>query len=298
METISRRQIIGSASLAVGTIALGTLGCGGSATPPPEECPEPTTCPDPTVCPDPPTCPPEDTKTTQFPYRQFIPATFRFDVAKAKEDAYHGYYAGACCHGVYAALLDQLATLGSPFDRLPRDLMRFGGGGIASYGSICGALLGGVMIQAMISDATARDPMMTELMRWYEKTPFPSYIPQQLDAKETGTTLDFADPVPLQEIPNSHLCHASVSDWCRARGVSSGSADKKARCSRLTADVAAKLAVVLNAYLDQTQYEITPVDTNTQRCTGCHTKGAANPPTVASGMECTTCHGDPHGVAQ
>lgn len=85
-----------------------------------------------------------------------------------------------------------------------------------------------------------------------------------------------------------------MSSWCRTNGVASASSDKKARCSRLTADVIEKLAEMLNAYLASTAYATTPVDAATAACKSCHTSTASTPPTVTSGMTCNSCHGDPH----
>jgi hypothetical protein len=213
-----------------------------------------------------------------------------------KEVAYHGYYAGGCCHGAYSALLGHLAdTAGQPFNLLPRDFGKFGGGGVAGYGSICGAALGGVLIiNSIVSDASARTGMLTELLRWYEGFAFPAYVPVAIDAAETGTTKDFSASgvAALQRAPQSHLCHSSVSDWCAANGVSAGGADKKARCARLTADVAGKAAEMVNTYLAGTGTWTAPaIDAQSATCLGCH-PGSSTVQPVASGMKCGSCHTD------
>ena len=151
-----------------------------------------------------------------------------------------------------------------------------------------------MVINMIVSDAAARGNMMTDLMRWYEGEAFPKYVPAATDTLETGTTKDFsaAGIVTLQRAPRSHLCHASVSDWCAANGVSAGGADKKARCARLTADVAGKVATMVNTYLAGTgTYAVTPIDSASGGCLGCHPATSMAQP-VASGMACTTCHSD------
>lgn len=284
-EELTRRSMLRRTGLALGgLVTAGALQACGSdndddPVPVQEQVPQPT---GPT---------PKD-----FPYEQHLAADYRLSATPIREAAYHGYYAGGCCHGAYSALLDHLAqTAGKPFDQLPLDLGKFGGGGIAGYGSICGAVLGGVMIiNNIVSDATARAAMMTDLMRWYERETFPKYLPTAIDAAETGLTKDFSATgvVSLQRAPNSHLCHASVSDWCAANGVSAAGADKKARCARLTADVAGHVAEMLNTYLDGTgAYTAAALDSASARCTSCHT-GASPVQPVASGMSCTTCHDD------
>ncbi len=255
--------------------------------------------PDAAACPECPACPdagPTGPQVIDFPYEQFIPANYQLDPAAIREAAYHLYYAGGCCHGSYRGLLEHLATtIGAPFKLLPLDFGMFGGGGIAGYGSMCGSLLGSILIiNSIVADGTARTALITDLLRWYEKNAFPAYLPTATDAGE-HVTKDFSSTgiVNLQVVPNSHLCHVSVSTWCAFNGASAGSGDKKARCSRLTADVAGKAAEMLNAYLKDKAYTATLApDSATAGCLSCHTAANAAPPSVASGMSCGSCHAD------
>jgi len=234
-------------------------------------------------------------QVAQFPYEQHLQAGYQLDPAVVREAAYQAYYAGGCCHGAYSALLGHLAsTAGAPFTLLPQDFGKFGGGGIASYGSICGAVLGGVLIiNTVVSNTTARGAMMTDLMRWYETFAFPAYSPAALNAGETALTLDFSagNLVNLQVPPGSHLCHASVSTWCSEKAVSASGGDKKARCARLTADVAGKVAEMLNAYLTSQAYTANPIDPGSASCLTCHPASSTSKP-AASGMTCASCHTD------
>jgi hypothetical protein len=241
-------------------------------------------------------------QVADFPYEKHLPSGYQLDVAAVKEPAYHGYYAGGCCHGTYSALLGHLAsTAGAPFSLLPLDFGKFGGGGIASYGSICGAVLAGHLVINMVaSNGTARAAMMTDLMRWYEGSVFPSYVPSAVDAAETGLTKDFSagNLVNLQVVPGSHLCHASVSGWCMKNGVTASGNDKKARCARLAADVTGKVAEIINTYLTTHAYTAAGLDATSQSCVGCHPASATGngtigqPPPSATGMACTSCHSD------
>lgn len=280
LEQVGRRQLIAKAGLALGgVVTLGALqACGSDESP---------------------ATPPVDTPATgpqvaDFPYDQHIAAGFQMDTAPIQEAAYHAYYNGGCCHGSYSALLGHLAQkVGAPFNLLPLDLGKFGAGGIAGYGSICGSLLGGVMIiNQIVSNADVRGKMMTELMRWYEGNAFPHFVPDAVDVKEIGkTTLDFsaANIGNLQVVPGSHLCHPSVSGWCAAQKVAATSPDKLARCSRLTADVAGKVAELINTYLANGSFTWTALDATSATCTTCHPASAPAKP-VASGMACTSCH--------
>ena len=278
-KELTRRDLISRAGLALGSaVTLGALqACGSDGSTPATETPAATP------------------QVADFPYQQHLAAGYQLDPSPIREAAYQGYYAGGCCHGAYSALLGHLAaTAGAPFTLLPIDFGRFGGGGIASYGSICGAVLGGVLVINMITaNATARAAMMTDLMRWYEGNAFPAYAPSAINAGETGLTLDFgaSNLVNLQVTPGSHLCHASVSSWCAAKAVSATGADKKARCARLTADVAGKVAEMLNAYLTADAYTAAGIDAASSSCLGCHPGGSTSRP-VASGMSCGSCHPD------
>lgn len=308
-KTLTRRSLLGHAGLVLGgAMTIGVLhGCG-------DDDPAVTPNPDPTPDPDP--TPNTGPLATQMPYQQHLPAGYQLDIAAVSEAAYHGYYAGGCCHGAYNGLMKHLAdTVGAPFNQLPLDFGIFGGGGIAGYGTICGAALAGVLVINYVVPNTApqgatpaqsnvRNRMMTELMRWYEGYAFPKYVPVAVDAKETGVTLDFkAGNLPvLQTVAGSHLCHASVTTWCGANGnANPNGPDKKARCARLTADVAAKVADMLNRYLTSGEFTASTVNPTTT-CVSCHgaiTEGHAAP--TASGMLCTACHSEtshpvPHAI--
>jgi len=288
-EQLSRRNLLVRAGLAVGGVmAAGVLpGCDDKVQvekivevepPPVDPGPQPK----------------------QFPYAQHVAAGFQLDVAAVKEAAYQAYYAGGCCHGAYSALLGHLASkVGQPFNLLPLDFGKFGGGGVAGYGSICGAVLGGaLLVNMVVADPAApapavRNPMIAELLRWYEGFAFPAYSPAAVNAGETGLTKDFsaANLVNLQKAPGSHLCHASVSGWCAQNGVAANGKDKSARCARLTADVSGRVAELLNDYLANRALTVTPRDAASAACVACHPASSTMKP-VASGMGCVSCHAD------
>jgi hypothetical protein len=291
-KPLSRRDMLSRAGLAIGgAMTLGVLqACSNDDDPAavqdltPEECP-PDTSP----------------QATQFPYEQFIPTSFQFDVAAVKEAAYHAYFGGGgCCHATFSSLLKGLQDgVGAPFTKLPIDFGKFGGGGIAGFGSICGSGLGGVLIVNMVVAASARNAMITELLRWYEGAAFPQYVPVATNTGEASKTLDFsaANLVNIQTVAKSHLCHASLTTFAAANGVAANAGDKHARCARVAADVAGHVADTLNAYLAGSRGAFTAPgrDTTSAGCVSCHTPGALVTETqlaapVASGMECNTCH--------
>jgi len=289
-EQVGRRNMLVKAGLALGGVvaAAALPGCGDDKV----QVEKIVEVPAPPVDPGP--------QPSQFPYAQHIPAAYQLNVAAVKEAAYQAYYAGGCCHGAYSALLGHLAaTAGQPFNLLPIEFGKFGGGGVAGYGSICGAALGGaLLINMVVADPAApaparRNPMIAELLRWYEGFAFPAYSPNAVNAGETGLVKDFsaANLVNLQRAPGSHLCHASVSGWAAQVGVAANGKDKAARCARLTADVAGKVAELLNDYLADRPLTATPRDAASATCVVCHPATSTSRP-VASGMACVTCHTD------
>ena len=61
--------------------------------------------------------------------------------------------------------------------------------------------------------------------------------------------LGFKGGLPQSE-SDSVLCHISVSKWCYINKIEAESKQRSERCGRLTADVAAKTAEILNAKID------------------------------------------------
>jgi len=292
-KELSRRQMMGRAGVALGSAVLGVgliEGCASGArasspgaagaAPPTEGGANPAA---------------SEPRVADFPYERHLQRGYRLDAARIRESAHHAYYAGGCCHGSYSALLGHLAsTAGAPFNLMPLDFGKFGAGGIAGYGSICGAVLGSVLVVNMVvATPGARNAMITDVIRWYEGFAFPAYVPVAPAAAEKGLTIDFsaANIARLQVVPKSHLCHASVSGWCAANRVSADGADKKARCSRLTADVAGKTAEMLNSHLAGHAYQAAAIDAASSDCLGCHAPTTTTTP-VAAGMRCAPCHGD------
>jgi hypothetical protein len=289
---LGRRDLLGRAGIAFGgALAFGALQACGDDSSDPQPQPQPQQ--------------PVTPQVSDFPYEKHLSATFvadGLDVTAVKQAAYAGYFQGGCCHGAYSALLGDLQRAGAPFTSLPLAFGKFGGGGVDGYGSICGAALGAILVMNMVvENAAERKKLVTTLLRWYEGFAFPAYVPTtSLDP--AGKTLAFegdtsGNPAALAVIPGSHLCHASVSGWCHANGdVDANGADKKARCARLTADVAGKAAELMNAFLASGAYGARTASAPPAlagNCMVCHNNSQSTPtvdPVVATGMECGTCH--------
>lgn len=220
----------------------------------------------------------------------------KLDVEKIRIAGHDAYYAKGCCYGAFHALMDALRTaVGEPFTLLPSEIMNYGGGGGAGWGLTCGAPNGSAALISLVRDQAKANTLISELFGWYTQTKFPSDMSNQLaiDQKYVQNKLPQA---LAQNAAGSVLCHASVTEWCKAAHVKASDAARKERCARLTGDVAAYAAQILN---DDTDAKFTPLYVKPgtiDGCMSCHgSAGTTN--NVAAAMECTQCHGTPHAPA-
>ncbi|MDO9630528.1 MAG: C-GCAxxG-C-C family protein, partial [Humidesulfovibrio sp.] len=157
----------------------------------------------------------------------------KLDAAECAPLAHAGYwYEGlGCCYGVFESIIGSMGRKhGAPYNQFPFTMMEVGKSGISDWGTVCGALLGAASAFALFWGRKERDPMVTELFRWYEKTAFPMYTP-------APGAPGLAGPLPTH-VSGSVLCHLSVSTWSLATGIDANSKQRGERCSRITADVA------------------------------------------------------------
>jgi hypothetical protein len=199
-------------------------------------------------------------------------------------------------YGSTSALLTALVDkIGHPYTQIPRDMMRYGSGGIAGWGTVCGSLNGACAITTLVA-GKGYGKLVNELMAWYTMTPFPSDIANQYAQNHEYLVEKYkTDAVLSTTVSESALCHVSVNTWCRTTGHASGSKERAERCARLTGDVAAKTAELLNAFALGT---FVASDFEQAECTGCHIMGEnyeAGQFIIGKGTNCTDCHGeDPH----
>ena len=205
------------------------------------------------------------------------------DAGECAPLAYAGYWQDGlgCCYGSFHSIIGSMARkYGAPYDRFPFHMMEVGKSGISEWGTICGALLGAASAFALFWGRKERDPMVTELFRWYEQTALPIYDPGPAAQGVAGA-------LPTH-VSGSVLCHLSVSTWCFATGTDASSTKRSERCSRVTADVATKAIAILNAKVDGgfTPGLKSPAEAV---CGACHGPGKASP-MLKGRMDCTPCH--------
>jgi len=195
--------------------------------------------------------------------------------------AYKFYDEGSCMYAVVQGFISQLSEqFGEPYASFPVHMMKYGHGGIGGFGTVCGALNGASsLIGLFVSDKGTRDVVIKDLFQWYEKTPLPILKPEK-------ASMDFTPP---PSVCGSTLCHASTTCWSQATGYRVKSKERAERCRRISGDVAAKLAVIMNQLTDNTYVTESLDDETTHTCISCHDKEGKLGNT-SSQMNCTTCH--------
>jgi len=236
------------------------------------------------------------TLTTAFkPEKQLVPGAqnleynstetnweyFHLDPSATAQLAYDKYSEGSCMYATVSSVVLQLAEkFGEPFTSFPLHMFKYGHGGIGGYGSVCGTLNGAAaLIGLLITDKSVQDKMIADIFQWYESESMPAFKP--INAVEDFT--------PVKSVSNSVLCHASNTNWCKASGFSVGSAERKERCRRLTADVAQKVSNSLNEIFTNAYVTNTHNNEAANTCVACHgNEGKVKNTSVK--MSCTSCH--------
>jgi hypothetical protein len=209
------------------------------------------------------------------------------DPAKAADLAYELYPDGACMYATVRALLTSVAEMLRPVDPVtdsimmgfPFHMMRFGSGGMGGIGSTCGAFNGAAaVIGLFIKDTAGRSAMMQELCTYYERTELPKYKPKD-DRFPNMQTVE----------PGSILCHISSSRWRAAADAQMFSPKREDRCRRLSADIVAKTAELLNRYHANKACTFAALPQPTATCFDCHGPKGTQADAIVK-MNCTSCH--------
>ncbi len=182
-------------------------------------------------------------------------------VQKKGEELYFKY---GCGQGAFEALISEL---GQPYTLVPTGMLRFGAGGVAGWGSHCGALLGSSAVIALVhADPAVANKVIGELTGWYT------------EVHGSG----------------SPLCHVSVTEWAKKNKVRTDSDERKQRCSKLTGDVARKAAELLNAQANQAFQPAFGPRWSVVECHSCHGKSGMSSIEAGVLQDCTPCHETAH----
>lgn len=223
---------------------------------------------------------PQSHDSSDWPY---VP----IDPTETANRAYEAYPYGQCMYASFRAILEYVAEVlkqtkpeaASQLKQFPFHMLKIGVGGLAGQGALCGVVSGcSLAISLFVHDKTTSESMVQELCRYYESTPLPAYKPEH-------------DPFPdcPSVVQGSIICHVSTSAWCNEACESAFSPDRRERCRRLSADMAAKTVELLNRWHRDTSYAFQETDEKAGSCISCHGKGGS----VADAhvkMRCATCH--------
>ena len=213
-----------------------------------------------------------------YPYAAIDP-----EVARVK--AHTLYYSGQdCCAGAFGGIVECLKeTVGDPWTTFPIEIMLFGRGGGVGWGSICGTLNGAAALVSLVTEKAPSGALINEIWGYATTANLPS------DAANAATyeIINYSGEM-AQNISGSPLCHAMVSQWNIVAGAKTGDPARKERCARLTGDIAAKTAEVLNAHFASTFTATFTDPESNATCMACHGGAAFN--NVMTHMECAPCH--------
>lgn len=216
------------------------------------------------------------------------------DVEQVRIAGHDAFWEGkGCSYGAFHAIMSKLrAVLPDPWNQLPSEIMIYGHGGGVGWGGTCGAINGPAALISLVLLKARSDVLISDLYGWYTQTFFPTDISNQYAVNHTFGD-GRCDIVLAQNASHSPLCHPSVTEWCNAAHYTADSLQRKERCARITGDVAAYAAQILNEELAGNFVPRYVPPGTIATCLSCHGNGATN--IVAAKMECTQCHGEnPH----
>ncbi|MBX2989839.1 MAG: C-GCAxxG-C-C family protein [Bacteroidetes bacterium] len=198
-----------------------------------------------------------------------------------------------CSYGAFHAIAAKLRlVLPDPWNQLPSEVMIYGHGGGVGWGATCGALNGPAALISLALTKARSDILISDMYGWYTQTLFPTDISNQYAVNHVFND-NRCDILLPQNAAGSPLCHPSVTEWCKTSSYLSDSLQRKERCARITGDVAAFAAQILNEELGGTFVPRYVPPAIIAACMSCHGTGPTN--IVAAKMECTQCHGtNPH----
>ena len=218
-----------------------------------------------------------DAHATAGPTEKWPWPYVKLDPDKTAEIAYNEWYRVFCGAAVINSVFSQLREkIGEPYRSFPVNSFVFLEGGMAGWGTVCGSNAGANIVSNVIIGPRIGGPdcehghtIGSDMMDWYSNTALPTFTPKEPKQKTAIVQTTSASP----------LCHISVGKWMQKSGFALASPERKDRCARVSASVAHKLVVDLNAWKDG---KFTPKSAWTPgRSVG-----------ITGQQNCTECHGD------
>jgi hypothetical protein len=211
------------------------------------------------------------------------------DVEDVRKRGHQFYYDGGCCYGAFHALVSALRdAVGAPYTSVASQMMYYGAGGGAGWGTLCGSVNGAAAAISLVVNRATASSIVNELFGWYTTAPFPSDISNEY-AVRRAFNVNRNDKALLQTVAGSVLCHPSVSTWCTAAGVKTSAPERAERCARLTGDCAARSVELLNAYFAAEFKPSFLAPASVTACMGCHGTAVGNV-LPSTRQDCGGCH--------
>jgi Putative redox-active protein (C_GCAxxG_C_C)/Secretion system C-terminal sorting domain len=224
-----------------------------------------------------------------FPYEALDPEEIRIRAHHLKLNGLE------CCAGMFGSFVEALKTkIGDPYNALPYELMLYGRGGGAGWGSLCGAVNASAACISLVVNKADSGLLIMEVYGWAASELLPTDIANQAALDNRYTAGSFNGVALPQSIAGSVMCHASLANWCGVADKKIGDPERKERCARITGDMAVKTVEVINAYHagNFSPQFVTPE--YAQQCLTCH--GSSMLYNARSQESCEPCHGDPHST--
>lgn len=216
----------------------------------------------------------------------------RLDPEDLRKRGHKGYYDGACAYGAFHAIVGSLAEkIGEPFTLVPTQMLYFGSGGGAGWGTLCGALNGAAAAISLVLNRANAASVVSELFGWYTAVKLPTDISNDYAVRRVFL-VNRNDKELTQTISSTPLCHGSVSKWCTETRLKVTSPERSERCARLTGDTTARAVELLNDFFDgQFRAAFVPPKSVTE-CMTCHDATALGHVHSTNKMDCKQCHDD------
>lgn len=213
--------------------------------------------------------------------------------------AYELYWQSGCCEASWWPFVEALsAEHPDTWGTLPRNLFRFGGGGVAGWGTICGVLNAAAALVGVTVGTSAHRANLTDaVMQYYANTA----LPTKSAWKSYRGSLGLGDPwdpavKPLRNVPtstsHSPLCLPSLAQWTMTSGANDDTPRQRDRCAKACFDVTRKVAELLNTYFQISSAPPVALDPSVEACRTCHLTYTGDK------MACSSCHDHTVGHAE
>ncbi|MDH4230995.1 MAG: C-GCAxxG-C-C family protein [Nitrospirota bacterium] len=208
----------------------------------------------------------------------------KLDPKEVGQTTYENYFTKWCTSSVIAGLVESLKKhAGGAWKDFPIDAYRWGHGGLAGWGTLCGTMPGaGVVIGLVTKNTDTAEAMVNDLAFYYSYNELPNFTPSGSKTAMKHMTMS-----------GTPVCHISVGKWMKAENVAFLSNERAERCARLSANIAMEAVHMLNAWADgkytpkhKPLYNVLANGITSQNnCTDCHGQMTPSPNTTYGTLE-------------